>query len=85
MERSLLKGMIRRVDFGREENLRKIARNAIRCNKCGDEIESVYTHDFKCCSCGAVAVDGGKEYLRRCGERNDFTELSTYEEWKKKC
>jgi len=42
-----------------------IERNAIKCRSCGDEIESTHRHDFKTCSCGKVAVDGGKEYLRR--------------------
>ena len=33
-------------------------------------------HDFKFCKCGAVAVDGGKDYLRRCGNREDWEDLS---------
>lgn len=53
-----------------------IIRNTIRCKKCGNVIESTYAHDFKFCSCGAVAVDGGKDYLRRCGKHEDFEELS---------
>ena len=43
-------------------------------------IESVHRHDFKVCSCGTVAVDGGNDYLRRCGNREDWEELSEYEE-----
>lgn len=54
----------------------QITSNIVRCNKCGDMIESVYTHDFKCCSCGAVCVDGGLEYLAREGKREDFEERS---------
>ena len=50
----------------------KIIRNAIRCKKCGEVIESKSVHDFKFCSCGACAVDGGHEYLRRCGELEDW-------------
>ena len=53
-----------------------IVRNMIRCKKCGDVIESKTVHDFKRCKCGAVAVDGGKEYLRRLGDPEDFEELS---------
>lgn len=30
-----------------------IIRNAIRCNICGDEIESTYRHDYVECKCGA--------------------------------
>ena len=50
--------------------------NRIKCNNCGKIIESQHRHDFKYCSCKRVAVDGGKDYLRRLGKREDFTELS---------
>lgn len=56
--------------------MEKITRNIIQCKHCGDIIESKYTHDFKFCSCGKVAVDGGLAYLRRCGEPNDYIDLS---------
>ena len=62
--------------------MRRIKRNAIRCKNCGDEIASEYRNDFRWCSCGAVYVDGGLDYLRR-GYRDsagDFEELSEYEE-----
>lgn len=58
----------------------KIVCNAIRCNICGDEIESETRHDFQWCSCGARAVDGGHDYLRRVGDRKNWTELSVTEE-----
>lgn len=54
----------------------KIIKNAIQCRKCGDIIESKHVHDFVTCSCGAVAVDGGHDYLRRCGNKEDIIELS---------
>ena len=38
--------------------------------------ESKTVHDFKFCKCGAVAVDGGHDYLRRCGNREDWEEMS---------
>ena len=57
----------------------KIIKNAIRCLKCGDVIESVSVHDFKFCSCQACAVDGGKEYLRRVGEMEDWEDVSIVE------
>ena len=60
--------------------MRKILINRIRCKKCGDVIESESVHDFKFCKCGAVAVDGGNCYLRRCGDRNDWEDLSQYSE-----
>ena len=59
--------------------MQKILKNCIKCLKCGDIIESTYTHDFKSCSCGAVCVDGGKEYIRRCGKREDWEELSLFQ------
>ena len=60
--------------------MKKIIKNAIRCNICGDVIESKHCHDFRYCSCRASAVDGGKEYLRRlCAQEGCFTELSVFE------
>ena len=59
---------------------KKIKRNRIKCLKCGDIIESVSVHDFRWCSCGSCAVDGGKEYLRRCGNKEDFEDISECEE-----
>lgn len=56
-----------------------IIRNMIKCLRCGDIIESFYRHDFKECSCGACAVDGGHDYLRRVGNREDWEDLSEVE------
>lgn len=42
----------------------RLIRNAIRCKKCNDIIESKHHYDFKYCSCGSIFVDGGKEYCR---------------------
>ena len=54
-----------------------IIKNVIRCNICGDEIESKHRHDFVECSCGACAVDGGHDYLRRCfKEEGCYTDIS---------
>ena len=58
----------------------KIIKNAIRCNVCGEEIESRHVHDFVTCRCGACSVDGGHEYLRRCFRTRDcFTDISITE------
>ena len=55
----------------------KIIKNAIRCNLCGDEIESTNRHDYVSCSCGACAVDGGHDYLRRSFKDKDcYIDLS---------
>jgi predicted RNA-binding Zn-ribbon protein involved in translation (DUF1610 family) len=45
-----------------------ILRNSIKCLSCNEEIESKHVHDFKYCSCGRSAVDGGKEYRKRVGD-----------------
>ena len=62
--------------------MKKIIKNAIKCNSCGDVIESKHTHDFKWCKCKKAAVDGGLDYLRRCGNPENITELSEYAEAK---
>jgi len=61
---------------------KKLVRNRIRCNHCGDEIESKHRHDFVMCSCRTVFVDGGIHYMRRgyTISREDFTDLSEFEE-----
>ena len=58
------------------EKKEEIISNKIKCKKCGDIIESKSTNDFKRCSCGAVAIDGGKDYLKRIGKEKDYIELS---------
>lgn len=60
--------------------MKKLKRNAIQCRKCGDVIESKFTHDFKCCSCGSVGVDGGLEYARMQGDLENIIELHEFEE-----
>jgi tRNA(Ile2) C34 agmatinyltransferase TiaS len=50
--------------------------NKAQCKKCDDIIESKHRHDFVWCKCGAIAVDGGKAYLRRAGELDNMIELS---------
>lgn len=55
----------------------KIICNKIQCKACGDIIESTHRHDFKFCKCGAVAVDGGKDYLKRMFDKHEnIIELS---------
>ena len=60
--------------------MQNILKNRIQCKICGDIIESHNAHDYVECSCGAVAVDGGHDYLRRCGDLEAFIELSEIEE-----
>lgn len=42
-----------------------ILRNSAQCARCSDEIQSNYRHDFETCSCGAIFVDGGLDYIRQ--------------------
>lgn len=57
-----------------------IVSNKIKCKSCGDIIESNNRHDFKFCSCGQCAVDGGHDYLKRSYSGNNpeecFEDLS---------
>ena len=58
-----------------------IVKNMIRCKLCGDIIESKHRHDYVECRCGACAVDGGHDYLRRCFKEKDcYIDLSETEE-----
>ena len=58
------------------EKKEEIISNKIKCKKCKDAIESKNTNDYKKCSCGAVEVDGGNDYLKRIGSEEDYEELS---------
>ena len=37
----------------------KLTRNAVRCLRCKEVVESKWVHDYRECKCGEVAVDGG--------------------------
>ncbi len=60
---------------------RKIIKNSIQCNICGDIIESRFRHHYVECSCGACFVDGGHAY-QRIGytEEGCYTDLSIIKE-----
>ncbi len=55
---------------------RTILKNAARCRLCKTEIESKHVHDWVACSCGAIFVDGGHDYQRWGGNRENFESLS---------
>ena len=57
----------------------RIIHNKIRCLICHVIIESKRRHDFVTCRCGAVSVDGGKDYLKRSGNRDDWEDVSEVE------
>ena len=61
--------------------MRKIVKNAIQCKLCGEVIESTDRHNYVECKCGACAVDGGHDYLRRSFKEKDcYIDLSVTEE-----
>ena len=61
--------------------MKKIIKNAIQCKLCGDIIESTDRHQYAKCKCGACAVDGGHDYLRRSfKDEGGYIELSVIEE-----
>jgi hypothetical protein len=41
-----------------------LLRSQLECPKCGDLISSIHVHDFQTCSCRALSIDGGRDYLR---------------------
>lgn len=53
-----------------------ILSNQVRCHKCGDTPFSTHGHDYASCKCGAIAVDGGMNYLRRVGAIHACDDLS---------
>lgn len=42
------------------------------CQKCDQMIMSPSHHEIVSCRCHAISIDGGNEYLRMVGERDDF-------------
>lgn len=58
--------------------MKKILRNAAKCARCQDVIESTHRHDFRACKCGAIMVDGGKDYIRRVGDFEAMIDLNEY-------
>lgn len=41
-----------------------LLRSQLRCPNCSNLISSIHRHDFQTCGCGALAVDGGRDYLK---------------------
>lgn len=58
----------------------RLVRNRAQCLICMDIVESTYRHDYQPCSCGAMFIDGGLDYIRT-GARSfdDVKDLCEYE------
>lgn len=50
--------------------------NAIKCTLCNDIIYSRAVHDFHCCSCESVCIDGGFDYTKISGEPENVQSTS---------
>lgn len=68
--------------------------SSIKCPVCGDVIYSRTRHDMHYCSCGAVAIDGGRDYVKISAKPEieirsirieqievDATEKDLYDDW----
>ena len=58
---------------------KRLIKNRIKCLKCGDIIESKSVHDWVQCTCGACFIDGGHDYMRIGGNKEDWEDLSEWE------
>ena len=62
---------------------------AIKCPKCKDTVYSCARHDFRQCSCGQVAIDGGFDYVKVIGVvvpkqlEIDATRKDLFDDWNK--
>lgn len=45
---------------------------AVRCHACDDLVYSCARHDFRACTCKAVYIDGGMDYVRLGGTIGTF-------------
>lgn len=63
--------------------VQKLIFNAAQCVKCDDVVVSTHRHDFRYCKCGALAVDGGLDYAKRCGDIFNCKDLCEYEEYER--
>jgi hypothetical protein len=52
--------------------------NAAKCLSCGEVVRSRNRHDFRSCSCGTLAVDGGSWYAKRIGDRTKWEDMTVY-------
>lgn len=48
----------------------------IECQKCGSRINVDTGYDYIPCACGAIAVDGGPDYCRIIGHKENYKLVS---------
>ena len=44
----------------------------LMCKHCGDIIQSKHRHDMVWCKCGKVGIDGGTDYIKITGNKDDW-------------
>lgn len=49
--------------------------HGLRCTHCGEDIYSNSRHDFVSCSCEAIFIDGGFDYIRAGGDLDGMTDV----------
>lgn len=57
-----------------------IIENKVQCRLCGSVLISRSRRDLQVCKCGAILIEGGLEYLRKGGKKENIIELSTFTE-----
>lgn len=61
----------------RKLNIGDVWANQAKCKLCGDVVRSKNRRDFRTCSCGNLAVDGGSWYMSRTlKEEDSYKEMS---------
>lgn len=55
-----------------------IIRNAVKCNKCQEVLQSTHVHDYVECMCQETMVDGGNEYFRYGGNNVETLFVETH-------
>lgn len=43
-----------------------------KCKLCGDILNTNTNHEMRSCTCGALSVDGGHDYVRVIGNEEEF-------------
>jgi hypothetical protein len=60
------------VGFTTQEIQKMAFHAAVHCKNCNEVIYSRYRHDHRSCGCESVSVDGGKDYTKVSGDREDY-------------
>ena len=70
---SILNGVLVPLGYSRF-----VVSNQIRCEVCGEFVESTRRHDYRKCACGNVGVDGGHDYARQTRRTERFSDYTIF-------